>query len=271
MVSNGQTPQEKITATLSKILQLFKTGNVPQAIAIATFPPFDVPSNLWSLSNRIIMMLSGTSDARGFQQWHEVGRHVRKGEKAFHILAPRMTRKGQEHDADITEDDPKDAKYVLTGFIPVSVFAVEQTEGEPLAYQKIELPKLPLMEKAQEWGIDVASVAFQGTYYGAFQDGTTEKIRLATPHEKTFFHELAHAGHKRINGTLQPGQNPKQEIVAELAAQTLCQMVGKELESTLGNSYDYISEHAKKMNRSVERACLSLLSDVEKILKMILE
>jgi hypothetical protein len=59
--------------------------------------------------------------------------------------------------------------------------------------------------------------------------------------------------------------------VAELTAQTLCQMVGKEMESTLGNSYEYISEYARKMNKSIERACLSVISDVEKVLKLILE
>lgn len=270
MESNGQTQQEKIKATLGKILQLFKEGNIPKAISIVTFPPFDVPSNQWSLCNKLIMFYSGTSDARGFQQWHKTGRHIQKGEKAFYIFGPRMKKQNQE--SENAETETEDAKqYVLAGFIPIAVFAVEQTEGEPLAYEKIELPKLPLMEKAQEWGIDVKGIAFQGRYYGSFHQGETEKIRLATPHEKVFFHEIAHAAHKRVKGILQPGQDPKQEIVAELSAQALSQMVGKELESTLGNSYEYIESYSKQIKKSVEKACLSVISDVEKVLKTILE
>jgi len=69
--------QEKITSSLHKIISLFESGNVPKAIAIATFPPFDVPSGSWSLANRIIMATSGTSDARGWQQWKQARRYVR--------------------------------------------------------------------------------------------------------------------------------------------------------------------------------------------------
>ncbi|GEM_PF-6266818 len=48
----------KVSDTLNRIVELFRTGNVPQAISIATFPPFDVPSNAWSLSNRIRAFLA---------------------------------------------------------------------------------------------------------------------------------------------------------------------------------------------------------------------
>ena len=69
---------EKITSTLHNIIQLFEAGNVPEAIAIATFPRFDVPSSAWSLANRLLMMIAGTSDARGWQQWQMAGRYIKK-------------------------------------------------------------------------------------------------------------------------------------------------------------------------------------------------
>ncbi|NUM33677.1 MAG: hypothetical protein HUU50_04000 [Candidatus Brocadiae bacterium] len=68
---------EKITSTLQNIIHLFEEGKVPKAIAIATFPRFEVPSYGWSLANRLIMLKSGTSDARGWQQWQAVGRYVK--------------------------------------------------------------------------------------------------------------------------------------------------------------------------------------------------
>jgi hypothetical protein len=34
------------------------------------------------------MFFVGTRDARGWTQWKEAGRHIKKGSKAFTILAP---------------------------------------------------------------------------------------------------------------------------------------------------------------------------------------
>jgi hypothetical protein len=39
-----------------------------------------------------VIFLSGTQDARGFRQWKQVGRYVRKGGKAIYILVPRITK-----------------------------------------------------------------------------------------------------------------------------------------------------------------------------------
>jgi hypothetical protein len=38
------------------------------------------------------MFLAGTSDARGFQQWREVNRFVKKGSKGFFILVPHIRK-----------------------------------------------------------------------------------------------------------------------------------------------------------------------------------
>ena len=266
---NQAISQERVTATINRIVSLFESEDVPQVIAIATFPPYDVPSKYWSLANKIIMMLAGTSDARGFAQWKKVGRWVRSGEKAFYILAPRMVKKCSDNEE---EEKENHKEYILVGFVPVPVFRMEQTEGKELIYEKIVLPEFPLMDKAREWGIDVKGVAFQGDWYGYYRVcGDQEKIRLATPHEKTFFHELAHSAHRRVRGKMQGGQNPRQEIVAELSAQVLAQLVGTKLENSLGNSYRYIQGYAEKLGQNVGRACLSVLADIEKVLALILD
>ncbi len=254
-----------VSEALNRIIELFKTGDVPQAISYATFPPFDVPSNVWSLPNRIIMILNGTSDARGFRQWNEVNRYVKKGSKAFYILAPWLVRNKEKENP----NEPTDIKTFLKGFLAVPVFKVEDTKGEELEYEKIELPDIPLLNVAQLWNIDVAPVAFQGGWYGYYTT-KNEKIRLATPEEKTFFHELSHAAHKRVKGNLENGQNWKQEIVAELSAQTLCHIFSKNPGATIGNSYDYIAYYAEKVNKNVAYVCISVLSDVEKVLELII-
>ena len=83
----------KARACLQQIVDLFQSGSVPQALAVATIPPQSgIPSANWSWSNRLLQFLADTSDARGYRQWQEAGRDVTKGAKAFHILGPK-TRK----------------------------------------------------------------------------------------------------------------------------------------------------------------------------------
>jgi hypothetical protein len=77
-----------VKKTLDIILDKFKSGDIPEAIAYSMFPPPDIPSANWSLLNRTIMILNNTVDARGFHQWHKANRYVKGGSKAFHIIVP---------------------------------------------------------------------------------------------------------------------------------------------------------------------------------------
>jgi hypothetical protein len=81
---------------------------------------------------------------RGARQ--EVGRHVRKGERAFYILAPSLRR------AEAKDGEPQDkAEFVVAGFVCVPVFGYSQTEGDPLPGAEEEaafLSALPLVEVA---------------------------------------------------------------------------------------------------------------------------
>jgi hypothetical protein len=130
--------------------------------------------------------------------------------------------------------------------LAVPVFRVEDTEGEPLDYQKIELPELPLMELAKEWGISIKAIPGNYRYFGYFSQDRRE-IALATEEESVFFHELSHAAHERILGEIKRGQDWRQEIVAELSASVLCKIVGK-TSKHLGNSYRYIEGCTKEAN-----------------------
>jgi antirestriction protein ArdC len=251
---------EKVKQALESIVQRFKEGDIPEAIAFSIFPIPNIPASRWSLLNRTLMFFSGTNDARGFRQWQEVGRHVKKGSKAFTILAPRFIKKDTENE--------EEAKTILIGFLAVPVFRVEDTEGEPLDYQDIELPEFPLMEVAKEWGISVKAIPGNYRYFGYFSQERRE-IALATEEESVFFHELAHVAHQRILGELKQGQDWKQEIVAELGAAVLCKVVGK-TSKHLGNSYRYIETYAKSANLTPWQGCMKVMSDTEKVLNLIM-
>lgn len=255
------TAREKANQEIDRLLALFESGQVPEAIAQVTIPPLDVPSAQWSLSNKLLMMMAGTADARGYRQWQEVGHYVKKGARAFYILAPRFKKiKDEETDEDITQ---------LVGFLAVPVFRYEDTDGAPIEHLPLEPPEPPpLCEIATRWGISVKYVPFQGGYFGYYRQHEDE-IVLATHEESTFFHELAHASHRRVKGKLRPGQDWKQEIVAELTAAVLMRLYGKK--DTRGNHHQYIQGYAGKAKKDVRRACMAVLSDVGRCLDLILD
>lgn len=251
----------RVQSVLDRILESFESGDVPEALAIVTLPALDVPCSSWSLANRLILFFAGTSDARGYRQWQEVGRYPRKGSKALHILTPRHKK--------VKEEDSDEDKVVLTGFLAAPVFRFEDTDGdaiERLEHPPRELP--PLHEVAQQWGISVNWQGFQSNAYGYYSPGRKE-IVLATHFEQVFFHELAHAAHEKVLGKLKNGQDWKQEVVAELTAAVLAHLFGKRTND--GGSYQYIRRYAERAGTDVYRACLAVIADVGRCVEIILE
>jgi hypothetical protein len=249
---------DRVKSVLNQILDQFKSGKIPSVVAYTLGPKMQLPSDNWSFLNRVIMFMGDTADARGFRQWEKVGRHVKKGSKAIYILAPLLAK---------SKEDPE--KLVLIGFKSVPVFKVEDTEGAPLDYGDIKVEELPLIERAREWGIEVRAIPFQGIYYGYFSKGKNQ-IGLATKEEAVFYHELCHAAESRLI-EMKAGQDPYQEIVADLGAQALCKLVGKDGDKFLGNTYRYIEAYSKKINKSPVTACLEVLDRTEKALNLILK
>lgn len=85
----------------------------------------------YSLSNQLLIAIQrpGATRVAGLKAWardHE--RTVRKGEKAIWVYAP-MIRRRKDTDPDTGEEK---VSQQVTGFRPVPVFDVAQTEGKPL-------------------------------------------------------------------------------------------------------------------------------------------
>ncbi len=258
---------QRVEKVVNKLLESFKTKNIPQVVAYAQFPIPNLPCSKWSFLNQIIVLSNDTVDCRGYLQWKEVNRNIKQGAKAIYILVPYMKKVEKEENEKSTDSESNE---VLMGFMSKPVFKVEDTEGESLEYEDIQLPEHPLLERAEELGVEVKSAPGSYQYYGYYNTDRKEII-LATPEEKTFFHELAHVAHEKVIKKLKPGQNPAQEIVAEFTAQVLCNMVGKTMDRHLGNSYIYIERYAQALEMTPHKAVLSLLLEIDKILKLILK
>ena len=255
---------QKAQEALERILEAFETGDVPEALATALLPRFDVPSNQWSLNNRVLMFLSGTSDARGIHQWRTMGRHPRKGSRAFCILVP-MHATRTEKDEDTGQEKKR---QLLVGFKCAPVFAYEVTDGQPIDRPDLEPPQPPpLSDVAEAWSIKVDYLPGNEKYFGFYQPGQS-RIGLSTHKPQVFFHELAHAAHHRVLGILKGGQDWRQEVVAELTAATLSKMYGEQPDE--GGAYRYIREYAERAGKDVHAACMSVISDVGKCLEKIL-
>ena len=253
---------EKAKGCLQQIVDLFREGNIPKALAVATIPPqSDIPSAKWSVSNRVLQFLADTSDARGFRQWQKAARKVKKGAKAFCILGPNARTVKETDDTGVETE-----KVIVMGFHAIPVFRAEDTDGEPLPY---EPPTPPLLaDVAEHFGLSVSYQTFASKYYGYYQSNS-KRIVLATHSAQVFFHELAHAAHERIEGDLKGGQVPSQEIIAELTAATLAQMYCPD--TNLGFSYEYVKSYAEKSKRTIERACLAVINTVGLVLDEILK
>lgn len=250
---------KKVQQIAADILKAFEQGTVPRALAqVLLRRHINCPATRWSWSNRLLIALRGHYDARGYRQWQQVGRQVKKGERAAAILAPR-TIKAKEDDEErgIREGDP-----ILVGWVPVSVFGFDQTEGEPLPGMEDEvafIDALPLVEVARSWGLEVGAFdASGGDRLGFYQ--SRERIGLGVKNLATWAHELVHAADDRLgNLSSAPGQQLGNEVVAELGGAVLLECLGFTDDSDRGGAFAYIETYAKKHERPVLAVCTELL------------
>ena len=220
----------------------------------------------WSWGNQLLVILRGFSDARGFQQWHDVGRWVKKGEKAFHILGPVKKK--------ITDKETGEEKSIVVGFKGIAVFGIEQTDGEPLPIGDADIEKwldsLPLLAVAKAWGLSVdvfngETAGFLGIYRRRFG------IALGVKNLSTFLHELTHASDDRNGSLKEKGQHWRSETVAELGGAVISELLGFTHESDLGGCFGYIKGYAEKEQITVVDACMKTLERTCKAVALILD
>lgn len=260
--------QDRANQVAQRILEAFEAGSVPAALApvflVRQYP--EVPANRWSYSNRLLLALQGHIDGRGFQQWKQVGRTVKKGEKANHILAP-LTGKRQPEDGETPTNPDGTVSYVY-GFKAIPVFGVDQTEGKVLPYLKEEtrfFDSLPVVDVARAWGLDVQLLADSSQALGQYRHGRS--IELAVKNLRVWAHELIHAADDR-RGTIttKRGQQLDNEVVADLGGAVLLECLGHTVESDRGAVWRYICRYCEEHKREplpickalTERACAAV-------------
>ena len=262
--------EERFQEALEKLLNMFQEGKMPEAVAFSIIRRKKgdrIPSMDWSVGNQILMMAYGTTDARGFKQWKDAGRHVKKGVKAIHILAP-LTKK-------IKEEVHDEEKIIVIGFRTIPVFRIEDTEGEEVStfdYEPEEYP--PLYEVADRLGIKIQYAAISRNALGTYSS-IGKQISLNAYDPVVYFHEISHA----VDDLLHPKEFSdrskkglaESEIVAELSAAVFCQMQG--IKGYEEQAYDYIKEYSEggESSEKVIRSIMKVISRTEAIVTKIMD
>jgi hypothetical protein len=248
---------DKAQIALENVVKRFQSGDLSPVTDIVRLrlQQGETPSRKWSFSNQVLAYgQTGCTDCRGYRQWQQVGRWVKKGAQAAWILAPVTV---------LVENASGEKVPVLRGFKGVAVFAFEDTEGKPLEkadYQPVGLP--PLADVARSLGIAVRWQPMpQGVLGGCDEQGT--RITLGTHDPSVFFHELAHAAHARVQGGLSMERYNEQETVAEFTACVLMELYG--LGDSSGNAWQYLSGYAAEPLVAIVKA----LSTVERVLEVL--
>jgi len=255
-----ETRNPRVKEAMDLLLKIFDEENL-EKVAHAVFKGSGkIPSDKWSFFNRIVMFMHDTEDARGFKQWHEAGRYVIKGSKAFYILGP-VFKKIKEEKPTASGETERTEQEILAGFRAIPVFRSEDTEGAPLITEdyKVNIP-CEFNGIIQELDLKVVPVRFCGTSYGSY-NLLNKNIKLASPDIEVFLHELSHAVDDRLNG-LKPGQKKDQEVTAEFSAAVIGYLMGYKI--PLGNVKEYVENYSFK-------ELLNCLSRIEKVVTFVID
>ena len=267
-ITDGRVKNE-----LDRLVNLFKSESLPDTIQRAFISNGNKPSAKWSLSNKIIMLANETVDARGFNQWSQVNRYVKKGSRAMYILAPKIIKVKELN----KETNQEEFKQVLNGFLGIPVFKYEDTDGAVLPEtQPKQLPEL--MQVASKIGINVDYREHNGMKAFGYYSPLAKQIVLYTHETSTFYHELTHAVQAHLEG-IQKGSKDSEEyklneVIAELTGAVIANLYGAKVD---GQAFNYIKYYASMLeqygtdNDKVYRSIMKVISKIEKILNFIFE
>lgn len=218
----------------------------------------------YSLYNQIILCFAGCSQVAGYRKWKELGRTVKKGQKAVWILAPWFKKikneKGQK------EEEEEKEKEILHGFFSVPVFDISQTEGKPIkkgftTNSDIDFEELRKATEKAGWTVVFKPLEIAKGGYVTRDNG--EIILNSNLDELentgTLIHEWVHKELKHPNnGT--PARVAEQQ--AETATYLVCKVLGIERKSVFYLKSWGLSENILKDFGKVDKVVKKIIEEV---------
>ena len=200
----------------------------------------------------------------GFQTWKSLGRFVKKGERGIRIFAP-IIRKVEEEKNGVTEQVSRPV-----GFRSIAVFALEQTDGEPLPEIDSNATEggeelLPRLEAATaSLGIQLVYKAIPGAAEGLSKGGLIEIEETLSTAARcgVIVHELAHEllhKEKRKETTRQ-----QRELEAESVSFAVLARYGIHSESRFYlASYDVTAEMLTASLQTISQTAKRIISVID--------
>ena len=207
----------------------------------------------------ILLQKRDATQVAGFHTWRKMGRFPRKN-TAIAIWAPRYRKQKNE--------DDDEEHQVMSGFVPVNVFDVSDTYGDPLPTlgdnlqgddRQDLLDRMVIAAEDKGWPV---SFEYEGAANGLFyKDGRIALNKDNSPNQscKTLLHEMAHGilGHN--------GNRDMREFLAESSAYVAARALG--LDSG-GYSFGYLlswaggQENAAKAIKEVAQKVLDTANEL---------
>ena len=193
-----------------------------------------------------------------FPRWKELGRHVKRGEKALTLCQPVTVKR---------ETDQDEPEVIVRFVFRNSWFVLAQTDGQDLAVVEI-----PAWDKARALvALDVTEIEFSvpdGNLMG-FAHGRKIAISPLNPRPyKTLFHEVAHVllGHTAEGDQADGETTPRnlREAEAECVALLCCEALGL---PGAAESRGYIQHWYGAGNPIPERSAQRILRAADQILR----
>lgn len=248
LMKNGWKKQKNQPTQKERVEELIK--KLEEGVSNFSYSPEDFKAILqmkslmpnYSFRNLLIAkaQLPEASYIASFKRWNELGRSIKKGEKALRIFKPCFVKVEDE------EDCSKE-KSKLIGYITVPIFDYSQTEGEPLPIDRLKISLegdseearniIGLAERIAEQ--DDCSITYGNSgaangYYTPAYHTIMVGDHLSTNHRcKTLIHELVHSKVHRYSRS----SRSEMEVVAEGTAYVVCSYFGLD---TSDYSFQYV-------------------------------
>jgi len=145
----------------------------------------------------------------------------------------------------------------------------ELTNKKPPAHEPVDLSDLPLIEKAIEWGITVRTDRRMCKCPGQYHK-TLREIQLVSADVKNFLHGLAHVAIEKLGESITHKSGQWQEILSELAAAALYEIIMNRPDHKLCSSYLFIHSNALALSQTTLDACLEIFAETEEVIEFIL-
>ena len=228
------------------------------------------------------MLLGEGGEYATFKQWSALGGKIRKGEKQKIVVFWKVIHKT------IQDKDGNDKEVGIPFLQYYGVFHISQVDGvEPLNLDELEeVDPIPEADEiitsyVDREGINYKEIASNEAYYSPLDDRVVVPMKSqfenANEFYSTAFHELTHStGHKtRLDrshiGVAAFGSEEysKEELVAELGAAGMLNLLGIEIPETFKNSTAYIQSWIKAL-RNDKKMIVMASSKAEKAIAYIL-